>query len=74
MPVRTPDLVDLRHGLIHPLTPDAHAAGLTSTADSVALCSAVVLPAARTDPGQRYCWSRRSTSSSVPTQRTRAGR
>jgi hypothetical protein len=74
VPVRTLDLVDLRDGLIHLLTPDAHAAGLKSRCDYVALCGAVVHPAALTDPGQRYCWSCRSTRSSVPSQRSRAGR
>ena len=74
VPVRTLDLVDLRDGLIHLLTPEAHTAGLTSTYDYVALCGAVVLPAALTDPGGRYCWSCLSSKSSVPSQSSRAGR
>jgi hypothetical protein len=60
VPVRTLDLVDLRDGLIHLVTPDAHAAG------KVALCGLAVLPAALVDPGTRYCWDCRATRSSVP--------
>jgi hypothetical protein len=74
VPVGTIDLVDLRDGQIHLLTPDAHAAGLKSTCDYVALCGAVMLRATLTDAGQRYCWRCRSPEFSVPSQRSRAGR
>jgi hypothetical protein len=59
---RTIDMVDLRTGLTHLLTPDAAEAGL------VALCGRPVLPAALVDPGAGYCWDCRST---VPSQRSR---
>jgi hypothetical protein len=59
---RTIDMVDLRTGLTHLLTPDAAAVG------KVALCGLAVLPAALVDPGTGYCWRCRSR---VPAQRTR---
>jgi hypothetical protein len=58
---RTVDIVDLRTGLTHRLTPDAVGA------DLVALCGRPVLPAALVDPGTGYCWDCRST---VPNQRS----
>jgi hypothetical protein len=58
---RTVDIVDLRTGLTHLLTPDAADAGL------VALCGLAVLPAALVDPGAGYCWNCRST---IPNQRS----
>lgn len=56
---RTVDVVDLRTGPTHLLTPDAADAGL------VALCGRPVLPAALVDPGTGYCWDCRST---IPSQ------
>lgn len=71
-PVRTLDLVDVRDGLIHLLTPDAHAAGLRPKSDYVALCGAVVLPAPLVEPGSRSCWGCKSaTVATVPSQRSR---
>jgi hypothetical protein len=55
------NMVDLRTGLTHLLTPEAADAGL------VALCGLAVLPAALVDPGTGYCWNCRST---IPTQRS----
>lgn len=52
---RIVDMVDLRTGLTHRLTPEAADGGL------VALCGLPVLPAALVDPGAGYCWSCRST-------------
>jgi hypothetical protein len=57
---RTVDVVDLRTGLTHRLTPENADAGL------VALCGRPVLPAALVDPGVGYCWDCRST---IPMQR-----
>jgi hypothetical protein len=71
-PMRTLDLVDVRDGLIHLLTPDTLAAGLRAKIDYVALCGAVVLPAPLVEPGGRFCWSCKSASvTSVPSQRSR---
>jgi hypothetical protein len=71
-PVRTLDLVDVRDGLIHLLTPDALAAGLRPKTDYVALCGAVVLPAPLVEPGGRSCWGCKSTTvATVPSQRSR---
>ena len=71
-PVRTLDLVDVRDGLIHLLTPDALAAGLRPKTDYVALCGAVVLPAPLVEPGGRSCWGCKSaTVATVPSQRSR---
>jgi hypothetical protein len=52
---RTVDMVDLRTGLTHRLTPENAGGGL------VALCGRPVLPAALCDPGAGYCWDCRST-------------
>ncbi len=71
-PIRTLHLVDVRDGLVHLLTPDAHAAGLKPHTDYVALCGAVVLPAPLVEPGGRSCWGCGSaTVTTVPSQRTR---
>jgi hypothetical protein len=67
-PVRTLDLVDVRDGLVHLLTADAHAAGLKPHTDYVALRGAV-LPAPLVEPGGRSCWGCKSAT--VPSQRTR---
>jgi hypothetical protein len=70
--VRTLDLVDVRDGLIHLLTPDALAAGLRPKTDYLALCGAVVLPAPLVEPGGRSCWGCKSaTVTTVPRQRSR---
>jgi hypothetical protein len=58
---RTADMVDLRTGLTHLLTPDA------AGASRVALCGLSVLPAALVDPGAGYCWECRPT---IPSQRS----
>jgi hypothetical protein len=58
---RTVDIVDLRTGLTHRLTPENADTGL------VALCGRPVLPAALVDPGAGYCWDCRST---IPNQRS----
>jgi hypothetical protein len=71
-PVRTLDLVDVRDGLIHLLTPDALAAGLRPKTDYVALCGATVLPAPMVEPGGRSCLGCKSaTVSNVLSQRAR---
>jgi hypothetical protein len=59
---RTADIVDLRTGLTHLLTPDAADAGL------VALCGTSCAARALVDPGAGYCWDCRST---VPGQKSR---
>jgi hypothetical protein len=54
-------LVDIS-GEAHLLTPDAAAAGVRGESRYIAVCGKRVLPAVRVDPGRRYCWPCRSTT------------
>ena len=56
------EMVDIRTGNNHLLTPDAAAAD-----PLVAICGLAVLPAALVDPGSGCCWDCRST---IPGQRS----
>ena len=64
-------MVDIS-GEVHLLTPDAAAAGVSGQSRYVAVCGANVVPAALIDPRQRYCWPCRSTTSGIPSQRSRS--
>jgi hypothetical protein len=59
---RMVDMVDARTGMVHLLTPDAAAA----------VCGADVVPASLTELEQRYCWPCRSTTTGIPSQRSRS--
>lgn len=59
------EMVDIRTGHNHLLTPDAAAAGRRDPHGYLALCGTDVIPAALVDPGTGYCWPCRS--STIPT-------
>ena len=61
------EMVDIRTGQNHLVTPDAAAVGRRAPNRYLALCGADVLPAALIDPGTGYCWSCRT---SIPSQRS----
>lgn len=61
------EMVDIRTGENHLLTPEAAAAGRRAEGRYLPLCGVDVLPAAVVDPGRGYCWSCRST---IPNQRS----
>lgn len=61
------EMVDIRTGNNHLLTPDAAAAGRRVPHRYLALCGADILPAALTDPGTGHCGPCRS--STIPTPR-----
>ena len=62
------EIVDIRTGQRHLLTPDAAAAGQQATGRRYhALCGTEILPAALVDPGTGYCWPCQSTP--IPTPR-----
>ncbi len=63
------EMVDIRTGDNHLLTPDAAAAGRAAPHRYLALCGADVLPAALVDPGTGYCGPCRS--STIPAPRAR---
>lgn len=63
------EIVDIRTGQRHLLTPDAAAAGQQATSRHYhALCGTEILPAALVDPGTSYCWPCQSTP--IPTPRS----
>ena len=64
-------MVDIS-GEVHLLTPDAAAAGVRGESRYIAVCGKRVLPAVRVDPGRRYCWPCRSTTTGIPSQRSRS--
>jgi hypothetical protein len=69
MPPRgTVEIVDIRTGQRHLLTPDAAAAGQATGRRYHALCGTEILPAALVDPGTGYCWPCQSTA--IPTPRS----
>ena len=49
------EMVDIRTGNNHLLTPDAAAAGRKAPHRYLALCGAEVIPAALADPGTGFC-------------------
>jgi hypothetical protein len=61
------EIVDIRTGQRHLLTPDAAAAGQQTAGRYHALCGTDILPAALVDPGTGYCWPCQSTP--IPTPR-----
>lgn len=61
------EMVDIRTGDTHLLTPDAAAAGRQAAGRYRSLCGADILPAALVDPGMGYCRPCRSTT--IPTPR-----
>jgi hypothetical protein len=69
---RMVDMVDARTGMVHLLTPDAVAAGRSGESRYVAVCGADVVPASLTELEQRYCWPCRSTTTGIPSQRSRS--
>lgn len=67
MPLRgMVEMVDIRTGQRHLLTPDAAAAGRRTTGRYYGLCGTDILPAALVDPGTDYCWLCRSTTIPAP--------
>ncbi|MGH3782014.1 MAG: hypothetical protein ACRDRO_15690 [Pseudonocardiaceae bacterium] len=60
------EMVDIRTGDTHLLTPDAAAAGRQATGRYRSLCGADILPAALVDPGMRCCRLCRSTTIPAP--------
>lgn len=72
-PLRHPvQMVDVRTGVIHLLTPVALAVGADRDGRYIALCGANVLCSAEgTDPGvHQFCWSCRCLDPTIPTQRS----
>jgi hypothetical protein len=61
------EMVDIRTGDNHLLTPDAAAAGRREPNRYHALCGADIVPAALVDPGTGNCWP--CWSSPIPAQR-----
>jgi hypothetical protein len=60
------EIVDIRTGHKHLVTPDAAAAAWQAAGHYRALCCTEVLPAALVDPGTGYCWPCWATTISAP--------
>lgn len=68
------EMVDIRTGDNHLLTPDAAAAGRMAPYHYLALCGADIVPAALIDPGTGYCLPCRSKPPTREGEKTPARR
>lgn len=65
-PGRMVEMVDIRTGHTHLLTPDAAATGRQAPHRYLALCGADIILAALIDPGTGWCWPCRSRTIPTP--------